>query len=71
MSVNPKAFFQAAGATIVDHHTASESFMKHLENEVSARVFLPGALISNNTEMFHDLVNNSINHGQSIKMSIR
>lgn len=29
--------FQKAGATIVDHHTASESFMKHLENEQRLR----------------------------------
>lgn len=29
--------FQKAGVTIVDHHTASESFMKHLENEQRLR----------------------------------
>lgn len=29
--------FQIKGVTIVDHHTASESFMKHLENEVRLR----------------------------------
>ncbi|KAJ8960069.1 hypothetical protein NQ318_009511 [Aromia moschata] len=29
--------FQQKGVTIVDHHTASESFMKHLENEVRLR----------------------------------
>eukprot|EP00795_Rhopilema_esculentum_P015606 gene15605-6882_t len=29
--------FNASGATIMDHHTASESFMKHLENEEKLR----------------------------------
>lgn len=29
--------FQEKGVTIVDHHTASESFMKHLDNEVRLR----------------------------------
>ncbi|KAF5278426.1 hypothetical protein FQA39_LY05915 [Lamprigera yunnana] len=29
--------FQSKGVTIVDHHTASESFMKHLENEMRLR----------------------------------
>lgn len=29
--------FQKANVTIVDHHTASESFMKHLENETKLR----------------------------------
>lgn len=29
--------YQKAGVTIVDHHTASESFMKHLENEQRLR----------------------------------
>ncbi|KAB0794374.1 hypothetical protein PPYR_11213 [Photinus pyralis] len=29
--------FQLKGVTIVDHHTASESFMKHLENETRLR----------------------------------
>ena len=29
------AYFQKAGVTISDHHSASESFMKHMENEVS------------------------------------
>ncbi|KAK5644702.1 hypothetical protein RI129_006002 [Pyrocoelia pectoralis] len=29
--------FQLKGVTIVDHHTASESFMKHLENEMRLR----------------------------------
>lgn len=29
--------FQKAGVTIVDHHTAAESFMKHLENEQRLR----------------------------------
>ncbi|RWS08551.1 nitric oxide synthase: salivary gland-like protein, partial [Dinothrombium tinctorium] len=34
--------FQKAGVTIVDHHTASESFMKHLENEQRLRGGCPG-----------------------------
>lgn len=29
--------FQNLNVTIVDHHTASESFMKHLENENKLR----------------------------------
>lgn len=29
--------FQSHNVTIVDHHTASESFMKHLENETKLR----------------------------------
>ncbi|KAK4875678.1 hypothetical protein RN001_012100 [Aquatica leii] len=29
--------FQIKGVTIVDHHTASESFMKHMENETRLR----------------------------------
>lgn len=29
--------FQKAGVTVVDHHTASESFMKHYENEMRIR----------------------------------
>lgn len=29
--------FQSQNITIVDHHTASESFMKHLENETKLR----------------------------------
>ena len=29
--------FQKAGVTIVDHHTAADSFMKHLENEQRLR----------------------------------
>ncbi|XP_071050182.1 nitric oxide synthase, salivary gland isoform X2 [Onthophagus taurus] len=33
--------FQAKGVTIVDHHTASESFIKHLENEVRLRSGCP------------------------------
>ena len=63
-------FLQAAGATIVDHHTASESFMKHLENEVSTPVLLLGVLICNSIKKFQDLANNSINYGQGIQMSI-
>lgn len=34
--------FQAKGVTIVDHHTASDSFMKHLDNEVRLRNGCPG-----------------------------
>ena len=29
--------FQSRNITIVDHHTASESFMKHFENESKLR----------------------------------
>lgn len=29
--------FHAQNITIVDHHTASESFMKHFENEIKLR----------------------------------
>lgn len=29
--------FQSHNVTIVDHHTASDSFMKHLENETKLR----------------------------------
>lgn len=29
--------FQKRNITIVDHHTASESFMKHMENEFKLR----------------------------------
>lgn len=29
--------FQQSGVTIVDHHTASDSFMKHCENEQRLR----------------------------------
>lgn len=29
--------YQSHNVTIVDHHTASESFMKHLENETKLR----------------------------------
>lgn len=34
--------FQKYNVTIVDHHTASESFMKHLENEQRLRNGCPG-----------------------------
>ena len=33
--------FQLKNVTIVDHHTASESFMKHLENENKLRKGCP------------------------------
>ena len=33
---------QKAGVTIVDHHAASESFMKHLDNEQKLRQGCPG-----------------------------
>lgn len=32
--------FQMKNVTIVDHHTASESFMKHYENEIKLRYVL-------------------------------
>jgi len=31
--------FQEAGVTMVDHHTASESFMKHMKDEVTPSNF--------------------------------
>lgn len=34
--------FNKAGVTIVDHHTASESFVKHWENEMRIRGGTPG-----------------------------
>ncbi|XP_032236183.1 nitric oxide synthase, brain isoform X2 [Nematostella vectensis] len=34
--------FQEAGVTITDHHTASETFMKHFENETKLRGGCPG-----------------------------
>lgn len=52
--------FQAKGVTIVDHHTASESFMKHLENEVRLRngcpadwIWIVPPLSSSATPVFH------------------
>lgn len=38
--------FQKAGVTIVDHHTAAESFMKHLENEQRLRGGCPAGKFS-------------------------
>uniref|UniRef100_A0A673YVF0 Nitric oxide synthase n=1 Tax=Salmo trutta TaxID=8032 RepID=A0A673YVF0_SALTR len=34
--------FQSSKVTIVDHHSATESFMKHMENEVRVRGGCPG-----------------------------
>lgn len=52
--------FQSKGVTIVDHHTASESFMKHLENEVRLRngcpadwVWIVPPLSGSATPVFH------------------
>ncbi|CAH1134822.1 unnamed protein product [Ceutorhynchus assimilis] len=52
--------FQEKGVTIVDHHTASESFMKHLENEVRLRngcpadwVWIVPPLSGSATPVFH------------------
>ncbi len=52
--------FQKANVTIVDHHTASESFMKHLENEQRLRggcpadwVWVVPPLSSSLTPVFH------------------
>ena len=33
-------FFQEAGVTIIDHHSCSDSFLKHVENEVSTEPLL-------------------------------
>ncbi|KAG5898095.1 hypothetical protein JTB14_027452 [Gonioctena quinquepunctata] len=52
--------FQQKEVTIVDHHTASESFMKHLENEVRLRngcpadwVWIVPPLCGSATPVFH------------------
>ncbi|CAD5111086.1 DgyrCDS434 [Dimorphilus gyrociliatus] len=60
--------FQKVNATIVDHHTASESFMKHLENEQKYRggcptdwVWVVPPLSSSLTSIFHqETVNYSL-----------
>ena len=46
MTVSVLDSFQKAGVTIVDHHTASESFMKHLENEQRLRGGCPAGELS-------------------------
>lgn len=35
-------YFQSCKVTIVDHHSATESFMKHMENEYRVRGGCPG-----------------------------
>ncbi|XP_067654893.1 nitric oxide synthase, inducible-like [Haliotis asinina] len=52
--------FQSAGATIVDHHTASESFIQHLQNEQRLRggcpadwVWVVPPMSGSQTEVFH------------------
>ncbi|XP_078670170.1 nitric oxide synthase 1-like [Branchiostoma floridae x Branchiostoma belcheri] len=52
--------FQRSNATIMDHHTASESFMKHLENEQRLRggcpsdwVWIVPPMSASLTEVFH------------------
>ena len=35
--IRPYICLQAKGVTVVDHHTAAESFMKHMENEYATR----------------------------------
>lgn len=52
--------FQAKGVTIVDHHAASESFMKHFENEARLRngcpadwVWIVPPLSGSATPVFH------------------
>ncbi|XP_067655044.1 nitric oxide synthase 1-like [Haliotis asinina] len=52
--------FQAAGVTIFDHHTASESFMQHLQNEQRLRggcpadwVWVVPPMSGSQTEVFH------------------
>lgn len=52
--------FQQKCVTIVDHHTASESFMKHLENEYRLRngcpadwVWIVPPLSGSATPVFH------------------
>lgn len=56
---------QKAGVTLVDHHTAAESFMKHFENEFHLRGGCPGDWVwlvppisGNLTPVFHqEMVN--------------
>ncbi|XP_046333206.2 nitric oxide synthase, inducible-like [Haliotis rufescens] len=52
--------FQSVGATIVDHHTASESFIQHLHNEQRQRggcpadwVWVVPPMSGSQTEVFH------------------
>ncbi|XP_050408838.1 nitric oxide synthase, brain [Patella vulgata] len=52
--------FQTSGATITDHHSASESFMKHLENEQRLRggcpadwVWVVPPMSGSLTQVFH------------------
>jgi nitric oxide synthase oxygenase domain/subunit len=52
--------FQSRNVTIVDHHTASESFMKHYENELRLRngcpadwVWIVPPLSGSVTPVFH------------------
>ncbi|XP_067655457.1 nitric oxide synthase, inducible-like isoform X1 [Haliotis asinina] len=52
--------FQLAGATIVDHHTASESFIQHMQNEQRLRggcpadwVWVVPPMSGSQTEVFH------------------
>lgn len=52
--------FQVVGATIMDHHAASESFMKFMENEMKQRggcpadwVWVVPPLSSSITPVFH------------------
>ena len=52
--------YQKAGVTMVDHHTASETFMKHIENERKLRggcptdwVWVVPPMSSSLTGVFH------------------
>lgn len=54
------SYFQQMGVTITDHHAASESFMKHMENEQKARggcpadwVWIVPPMSGSLTEVFH------------------
>lgn len=40
--MSPSVFLQLCKVTIVDHHSATESFMKHMENEYRVRGGCPG-----------------------------
>ncbi|CAG0908456.1 unnamed protein product, partial [Darwinula stevensoni] len=52
--------YQSSGVTMMDHHAASESFMKHLENEMKSRggcpsdwIWIVPPLSSSLTPVFH------------------
>ena len=60
--------FQRAGVTITDHHSSSESFIRHFENEKKSRggcpadwVWIVPPMSSHLTEVFHlEMLNYSL-----------